>query len=176
MTRIPIKNIISIDETSIDTHISSRIGWSENGKKIIIPKTNQIIRYTVISTVGYQNVIYNKIIKGSCNGEIFLKFIKKVLSRTPKNTSKTLLLDNAPIHHYKKLQNFVEGIKNVDLLFNVPYSPESNPIEKVFSEVKMNLRTMYIDNDNIIKKIQKSFNLVKKKNIQQYFKKSINFY
>lgn len=176
LKKIPVENIISIDETSIDTHISAKNGWSKSGKKLISKRTNKRIRYTVISAVGYNGFIYNKIIKGSCNGEIFLKFIKGLLSKLPDKRPKTLLLDNARIHHFLKFKNYVRNVRNVSLLYNVPYSPETNPIEKVFSEVKRDLRKVSIDNNNIIRRINKSFLNVKKNNIEQYFKKSFNFY
>jgi transposase len=86
-----------------------------------------------------------------------------MLLRLPNKRPKTILLDNAKIHHYLKLKKYVGNVKNVTLLYNVPYSPETNPIEKVFSEVKRNLRNVFIDNNNIVGKIKKSFTDVKKK-------------
>ena len=72
--------------------------------------------------------IYNKII----NGEDFLDFIK---SNVDILKNKTLLLDNARIHHYNKLKDYVKK-NNITLLFNAPYSPIFNPIELIFNILK----------------------------------------
>jgi len=66
-----MNNIISIDETSIDSHISHNYGWSISGKKIIITNTHPRIRYSVIAAISRNKVIHYKIIKGSVKGEIF---------------------------------------------------------------------------------------------------------
>jgi hypothetical protein len=94
--------IISIDETSIDTHIHHTFGWSKSGKKNTTQKNNKRIRYSTISAIGINKVIHTKIIKGSCNAETFLKFIKELLAKLSSNQKWSLLMDNARIHYYKK--------------------------------------------------------------------------
>lgn len=46
-----------------------------------------------------------------------------------------ILLDKACVNRSNIVKNYVEE-KNINLLFNVPYSPETNPIEIVFTKVK----------------------------------------
>lgn len=43
---IPYENIISLDETSTDTHLKYSLGWSKKGSKKEILLTNKKIRYT----------------------------------------------------------------------------------------------------------------------------------
>ena len=45
-------------------------------------------------------------------------------------------MDNAPIYNHDKLKEMVENIENKEIVFNAPYSPECNPIEKIFAEGK----------------------------------------
>jgi hypothetical protein len=92
------------------------------------------------------------------------------------NQKWSLLIDNARIHYYWKFKNYINKCGNINIIYNVPYSPESNPIEKVFKEIKNNLKNESINNHNIERKIIRSFNIVKNENIINYFKKSINFY
>ena len=68
--------MISIDETSIDSNICNSRGWSKSGAKITMEKESNRVRYTVVSAISCNKIVHNKIIKGSCNGEIFLEFIK----------------------------------------------------------------------------------------------------
>ena len=88
-----LDNIISVDETSIDTYISSDYGWSVKGKIITNIKKKQRIRYTVISAITNNKIIYNKCMKGSANAIDFKKFLISVINKTGHNY--VILLDNA---------------------------------------------------------------------------------
>ena len=56
-------------------------------------------------------------------------------------------LDNAPIHTAKKLK----VPENIILLFQPPYCPEVNPIERVWEQIKYRLRSLWFDNLNDVK-------------------------
>lgn len=113
------ENIISIDESSFDTHINSHYGWSKKGTAIKVKKVKQRIRFSIISAISIKKVINTKIIKGSINEETFTDFIKEVVNKVESN--KVLFMDNARIHHAK-------------ILYNVPYCSELNLIEMVFQK------------------------------------------
>ena len=66
----------------------------------------------------------HKIVEGTNNGESFLEYLKSIKD-TLKN--KTLLLDNAKIHHYKKAKQYCDD-NNINLLYLPAYTPEYNPI------------------------------------------------
>ena len=173
---IPMDQIISLDETSIDTHINYKYGWGLKGKTIRIKQISNRKRYTVICAIDYNKILHIKIILGSANGEIFLDFIKSLINAKIKNKKTYILLDNARIHHYKLLTEYVNTINNVEFIYNVTYSPESNPIEKIFNESKKYMKDSHITNINILKKIRLSFGNISKSNINNYYKKSLNFY
>lgn len=85
-------------------------------------------------------------------------------------------MDNARIHHYGKLKNFINGSKHTNIIYNIPYSPETNPIEHVFNDIKEKLKKIIINNDNIIDKIKESIMAIKSRNLYSYFNKSLFFY
>ena len=59
--------------------------------------------------------------------------------------NRTIILDNARIHHYNKVKQFaIEN--NITLLFNAPYSPIFNPIELIFNTIKKNFKELNHDN------------------------------
>lgn len=172
LKNINVKDIISIDETSVDTHINSNYGWSSKGKRIIKHKLEIRKRYTVICAINNKKVVNYKIVKGSANGEIFLKFLKSTI-RKLDNDKKYLLMDNARIHHYTKLKEYVKDKEYIECVYNVPYSPQYNPIEYVFNEFKSKLRKCTITNKNIIGKINKNIK-TSSNHLKSYFKKSLN--
>ena len=74
------------------------------------------------------------------NGEVFLEFVRKsllpiLMPFDGLNKHSVVILDNASIHH---VDCVVETILSIGALvrFLPAYSPDMNPIEEVFSEVK----------------------------------------
>jgi len=70
--------IISVDETSFDTHITPNYGWSEVGKKITKIQKYTYKRFTIICAVSNKNVVHYKIIKGSANACHFKEFLENI--------------------------------------------------------------------------------------------------
>ena len=168
------ENIISIDESSFDTHINSHYGWSKKGSRINAIKRKQRIRYSVISAISMNKVINVTIIKGSVNSIVFIEFIKNVINKIQKN--KVLFMDNARIHHSKLFTEYIKTIKN-KVLYNVPYCSEYNPIEMVFSKVKsmVHKRTNNTELINLHKNIKYGFNKIIKSNLVGYYNKCLSF-
>ena len=128
---IPNNKIISIDEVSFDTNIIHKYGWSLKNIPVVKTIGATYKRLTMICAISENKILYYKIINNSANKEIFLDFLKNI----PNIKNKYLFLDNACIHHSKIVTEYVKQHK-IDLLFNVPYSPEFNPIEIMFSKLK----------------------------------------
>ncbi len=67
------------------------------------------------------------------NGESFLRFLKTLLKHRSHGKRLVLVLDNARYHHARALQPWLhKKCKVLKLLFLPPYSPELNPIERVW--------------------------------------------
>lgn len=54
------------------------------------------------------------------------------------------LIDNAPWHKTQKVIEYCEE-NNITLLFLPPYSPEYNPIERVWSFLKLKVKNIYFN-------------------------------
>ena len=174
VNKIGKENIISIDESSFDTHINAYYGWSVKGARIMAIKRKQRIRYSIISAVSINKVINVKIILGSVNGETFTEFIKDIVNCVRHN--KVLFMDNARIHHSKIFKSYAETINN-KILYNVPYMSELNPIEMVFSKVKsiVHKRNNNSDAKKLCKNIKYGFKKITKSNLRGYYKKALSF-
>jgi transposase len=67
------------------------------------------------------------------NAESFQRFLQLLLIHCPRGKRLTLVLDNAKYHHARALQPWLhQHRKRLTLLFLPPYSPELNPIERVW--------------------------------------------
>jgi transposase len=68
------------------------------------------------------------------NTQSFKKFLKKILHHDRHSKGKiTIVLDNVKYHHAKALKSFLAKHKTkLELLFIPPYSPDLNPMERVW--------------------------------------------
>lgn len=101
-------------------------------------------RYSAIGILTTEGIEDVYITEGSVNGEIFLDFVRKCLLPILMpfngiNQKSVVILDNASIHH---VDCVIETIQSVGALvrFLPPYSPDMNPIEEVFGEMKQYLQ------------------------------------
>jgi transposase len=167
-------NIISIDESSFDTNISKINGWNVKGKRIINKrKDNQRKRITLILGITKNKVVGYKIINGSANKIHFEDFLKnEILNKNKK--SNILLMDNARIHHALTVKDYIKNTEN-KIIYNVPYNPETNPIEYVFSAIKNKVRKKNNSKiDKLKKNIIQAINNINKITLKNTFMHSIN--
>ena len=52
------------------------------------------------------------------------------------NPQSIIIMDNASIHHVEGVVDLIENQAGAKLIFLPPYSPDLNPAEEVFSQVK----------------------------------------
>lgn len=118
----------------------------------------------MISIISINKILTYNIYNKTVNGEDYYNFLK---SNVEILKNKTLLLDNARIHHYKKVKKFANE-NNITLLYNAPYSPLFNPIELIFGEIKKYFRNLEHININIDNDIHNSINNVNNNIIKIY--------
>jgi putative transposase len=80
----------------------------------------------------------------SIDSEAFIQFLLSLLSRS-KASDFVIFMDNCRVHHSRKVQAFMKehGVLGI---FNVPYGPEYNPIERVWAQVKIRFKKERLGN------------------------------
>ena len=83
---------------------------------------------------------HSMIYKDTANSQTILSYFQDCL---PKLTvPSVVIMDNASYHKSKELQDLFEK-HNHKLVFLPPYSPDLNPIEKLWGTIKQQLRNYY---------------------------------
>lgn len=99
-----------------------------------------------------------------------MNFIKQL----PITTNSVLFFDNACIHHSKIVVNYLTE-NNIKFIYNVPYSPEYNPIEFMFSKVKTNIKKLNNTTLNELKQnIQSAYETITESDLTNSFNHSFN--
>jgi transposase len=173
--QINTKKIISIDESHFNNQIYANYGWNIKGKSVIVKSYVKVLkRYSLICAINNHKVVHYKIVPGSVNAEIFKTFIDEITKKGYKNYY--FLLDNARIHHSKIVKNNIIESQN-EILYNVAYMPELNPIEQFFSKLKGIVRQK--SNNHIPTKlqynIQKAIKEIKEEDLKNFYKHSFDF-
>ena len=69
------------------------------------------------------------------------------------NTHSVVIMDNATIHHIDEVSDLVEGHAGAKLCYLPPYSPDLNPVEGIFSQVKSKSVNYFMPKSFFIKDI-----------------------
>ena len=132
-----------LDETGCDhRHSTRKYGYSVRGipicdQRILIRGT----RYTAIPVISMDGIHDVFIAEGTMNGERFTMFVRNVLLPhlnpfNGVNPRSVVIMDNASIHHVDQVVDLIERQAGAKLCFLPPYSPDLNPAEGVFSQIK----------------------------------------
>jgi transposase len=138
--------LVFIDETGVDRRIGVyRKGWAFRGKRLRqVKRFYRGQRFQILSAYTQDSVIHFRVYKGSIDTEIFENFVEKLLSycgRWPAPKS-VLIMDNASFYRSDKIQQICDDA-GVLLLYLPPYSPDFNPIEEMFGELKTYIRQVW---------------------------------
>ena len=128
-----------VDETGAKTDMTSRYGWGPKSGRVVEPvprghwKTTTLLH--AIDLAGTRAAM---ITDGPANAAVFETFVDWLLA--PKlRRGDVVVLDNLPSHKSAKAAERIERA-GASVRYLPPYSPDLNPIEKVFSKVKSFLR------------------------------------
>lgn len=163
-------DIICIDESGIHRELYTKYGWCHKSKFLVshISRKDIPVNHSLIMAISNKKILKYKLYKQQAiNTDLYYLFLKELLTNI---TNKYILMDNVAFHKSKRIKDLVEESGN-KILFIPPYSPDFNPIEEVFGELKSYLRRFInpiIINKNIHKLLHKFS--IKKINLEGYYR------
>ena len=123
------------DEAGIRSHYHAGTTWAPVGQTPTVTSTGARCAVNMISAVTPQGKLRFSTFTGTLDAEIFVSFCRRLRHDTPGPVF--LIVDGHPVHRSKAVTTFAESTdRRLQLFFLPPYSPELNPDEWVWKNVK----------------------------------------
>ena len=124
------------DEASFPQWGTLSYTWARKGKQPTIPTSGKRKGYKVFGLIDYfTGRFFYKCQQDRLNSASYIQFIKEVLSKTKKHI--ILIQDGAKYHTSAEMRRFFTERKSRLTVCDLPsYSPDYNPIEKLWEKVK----------------------------------------
>ncbi len=125
------------DEAGVRSDHHAGTTWASRGKTPVVSSTGARFGLNMISAVSAQGEFRFMVIKGRVGATRFIEFIKRLLHGSARKIF--LIVDGHPSHKARKVTQFIESRpikKRFRLFFLPPYSPELNPDERVWNDLK----------------------------------------
>lgn len=169
--------IIFIDETGFNQSLTHTYGYSKIGERCVIETAARTTNITVLAAITKGRILCYQLLEGSSRANEFGAFLSNLIRRVPdikENLSQyVFFMDNSKTHSTRLLQPLY---RNLQVLFNAPYSPFLNPIEELFGHWKRNFRRKSaMEFPDIIKRILKSVEEIDEANFSSSFMHTVSF-
>ena len=164
-----LDHLVFLDESGVNTDMTRRYGRARSSERCVdhaplnTPQTT-----TVLSSIRFNGEKAFTTYQGGTTRERFVAYLKDTLLPT-LHPGDIVVMDNLRSHHVKEVRELPEA-EGMIPLYLPPYSPDLNPIEKMWSKVKAILRSWKIRSlDALPDAIRRALNLVSPLDCQHWF-------
>ncbi len=124
------------DEASFAMWGSLAYTWGKKGTQPIVKTSGKRKNYKVFGAIEYftGQFISQGLENGKLNASTYIDFLTHLLSRTKGDI--ILIHDGAPYHRSSDVKDFIEDHDRIDVYQLPAYSPDYNPIELLWRNIK----------------------------------------
>ena len=132
-------DLVFLDESGCNTDITRRYAYSFGGSRAVdSTPLSKPKNTTILSSIQLNGTLHYTTFSGGTTVERFKRYLETELL-PHLNGNSVLVMDNMKSHHAKAVKNLLDS-SGVRYIYLPPYSPDLNPIEKLWSKVKSLLR------------------------------------
>jgi transposase len=164
--------IFFADEAGVRSDHHAGTTWAEKGKTPVVSTTGARFGLNLISAVNPQGEFRFMTIKGRTTARVFIEFLKRLVHNADRPVF--LIVDGHSAHKAKMVERYVESLEGrLRLFFLPPYSPELNPDECVWNDLKNNTvgRKVISDPDMLKREVLRFLHYLQKtpERVRAYF-------
>lgn len=109
----------------------ARCGWIRKNQNKTLPTFSGWKRKHIIGAIELSGLKVVSSEKDKINGDKIIEFLRVLEASEPEKDKIYLICDNAGYHKSKKVKEYLSGSR-IELIFLPPYSPNLNPIERLW--------------------------------------------
>jgi transposase len=133
------RRLIFIDESGAKTNMTRLYGRCFGGQRVVDATPHgHWCTTTMISALHFDGRTTDMILEGATDGDAFRTYAERILAPTLR-AGDMVVMDNLAPHRMPAVVAAIEAT-GAQVCFLPPYSPDFNPIEKMWSKVKAYLR------------------------------------
>ena len=134
-----LDRLVFLDETGAKTNMTRLRGRVEGGQRLVdSAPAGHWATTTLLSSVRLDGNTAAMLIEGATDAEVFLQYTRQVLIPSLR-PGDIVVMDNLSPHKTSAVIGAIEAC-GATVRFLPPYSPDLNPIEKMWSKIKAFLR------------------------------------
>ena len=162
--------LVFIDESGAKTNMTRFYGRAKAGARAFDDTpSGHWCTTTMISSMRLDGSTACMVVDGATTTDIFKAYVEHILLPT-LHAGDIVVLDNLSAHKSKEVRDLIESV-GAELWFLPPYSPDLNPIEKMWSKIKAILRTIKArTEESLINAIAKALDSVTAHDAKEWFK------
>jgi transposase len=164
-----LARLVFVDESGAKTNMTRLYGRAKAGHRVVdnVP-SGYWSATTMISSVRIDGSTACMVVDGATSKDIFEAYIKHILLPT-LTEGDIVVLDNLSAHKSRHVRGLIESA-GAELWYLPAYSPDLNPIEKMWSKVKSILRKFKArTNEALIDGIAKALEMVTASDAKGWF-------
>jgi len=136
-----LTRLVFVDESGAKTNMTRLYGRAIAGQRAIDnTPCGHWCTTTMISSVRLDGSTACMVVDGATTKDIFEAYIKQILVPSLK-AGDIVVLDNLAAHKSQQVRELIKSV-GAELWYLPAYSPDLNPIEKMWSKIKSILRTL----------------------------------
>lgn len=152
------EDIVYIDESGIDGFLHRPYAWAPKGQKVIGEISGKrYARESFVAGLCGKDVLAPLCYQGTCNTALFNMWVQDFLVPNLK-PGQVVVMDNATFHKSEATRKLIESA-GCTLVFLPPYSPDLNPIETFWANLKAKIRSLINNFSSLQDAIDHAFQL-----------------
>jgi transposase len=161
--------LVFLDESGVKTNMTRLYGRFRQGKRCHDKAPDgRWATVTMLSSIRLDGETASLMFEGAVDRIMFEAYIEQILGPSLR-PGDIVVMDNLCSHKSRAAQEFVES-RSARYLFLPAYSPDFNPIEKMWSKVKQVLRSLQArTREELFDAADKALNMVTAEDAQGWF-------
>ena len=170
MASTQTEDLVFLDESGVTTSLTRLYGRAPRGVRVVdhVPQGHWKV-LTILGALTRDGMLATMTVEAATDSEVFAAYISQVL--VPRlGPGQVVVMDNLQAHKAAGIRELIEAA-GCRVRYLPPYSPDLNPIEPAWAQVKAELRRVAARNEDALQRaLGPALDRVSAENARAYFR------